>query len=191
MNTIFGTQPTNKHKAFISFHHDDEAHRDEFETQFADHFISKAVQIGDIDPDNSTDYTARLIADDYISDASVVIALYGANTHKRKHVDWEISAGLNRKVGGHSGLVVIILPSFLISPYDQNGVYKQELLYPRLHPRTVKSLKSGFAEVYFWKCNYPLNEVNLSDVIHQAYERRVTHKELIDNSDPQYSNNLP
>lgn len=190
MDTSFGSQQTTKHKAFISFHHDDEAHRNEFETQFGEHFISKAVQIGDIDPDNSTDYTARLIADDYISDASVVIALYGANTHKRKHVDWEISAGLNKKVGGHSGLVVIILPTFPINPFE-NGVYKQELLYPRLHPRTVKSLKSGFAEVYFWKCNYPLNEVHIGDAIHKAYERRVTHKELIDNSDPQYSSNLP
>lgn len=190
MNT-FPFVPAQKHKAFISFHHNDEAHRNEFEEQFGEYFICKSVQDGDIDPDNSAEYTATLVADDFISDSSVVIALYGAETRKRKHVDWEISAGLNRKVGGHSGLVVIILPTFPIRPFDSLGNYKQEMLYPYLHPRTAANIQSGFAKVYFWKCDYQLNEVNIGDIIHEAFERRVTHKELIDNSHPQYTNNLP
>lgn len=190
MTTPFQTQES-KHKVFISFHHNDEAHRNEFEEQFGHLFISKAVQDGDIDPDNSAEYTSRLINDDYISDSSVVIALYGAETRKRKHVDWEISAGLSKKVGGHSGLTVIILPTFPVVPFDQFGNYKEEMLFPHLHPRTAANIKSGYAKVYFWKCNYNLPNVDLKDAIHEAYERRVTHKDLIDHSHDQYVNNLP
>lgn len=190
MTTPFQTQET-KHKVFISFHHNDEDHRNEFEEQFGHLFISKTVQGGDIDPDNSAEYTSRLINDDYISDSSVVIALYGAETRKRKHVDWEISAGLSKKVGGHSGLAVVILPTFPVVPFDQFGNYKEEMLFPHLHPRTAANIKSGYAKVYFWKCNYNLPSVDLKDAIHEAYERRVTHKDLIDHSHDQYTNNLP
>lgn len=190
MSTLFPSQ-TNKHKVFISFHHEDENHRNEFEDQFGHLFISKAVQDGDIDPDNSAEYTSKLINDDHISDSSVVIALYGAETRKRKHIDWEISAGLSKKVGGHSGLIVIILPTFPVSPFDAYGNYNEEFLYSHLHPRTAANLKSGYAKVYFWKCNYNLPSADLDGVIHEAHNRRITHKDIIDNSHPQYSNNLP
>lgn len=189
LGTILGEKK--KHKTFISFHHADEAYREEFETEFGEHFICKSVQDGDIDPDNQDEYAKRLIQDDCICDSSVVIALYGAETRKRKHVDWEISAGLSAKVGGHSGLVVVILPTFPVRPFDTLGNYKQELLYPYLHPRTAANIKSGFAQVYFWKCDYSLPVVDVQDVLRDAHERRITHKDLIDNSHPQYINNLP
>lgn len=102
-----------KHKVFISYyHHDDQYFKHVFEGSFGHMFTNKSVEPGDIATDNSDEYIKRLIQEDYISDSSVVLVLVGRNTKSRKHVDWEISAGLNKKVNGYSGLVGILLPTF-------------------------------------------------------------------------------
>ena len=51
--------------------------------------------------------TKELIRENYISDTSVVVVLVGKNTYCRKHVDWEISAGLLN----NAGLIGLALPS--------------------------------------------------------------------------------
>lgn len=179
-----------KHKVFISFHHKDEDYKTAFEATFADHFISKSVQNGDIDPDNQDDYVKRLIQEDYISDSSIVIVMYGSQTHERKHVDWEISAALNAKVNGYSGMIVLLLPTFPISPFNEAGTYDETKLYDYLHPRTVANIKSGYAKVYFWPNTYPnLPSVPIPDVLQDAFDRRISHSYLIDNSDTQYKYN--
>ena len=154
MNYIFQPQETEKHKVFTSFHNKDESYKIKFEEDYKEHFIGKSVQNGDIDPNNETEYTKRLIREDFISDSSIIVALYGNETKERKHVDWEISAGLSGNAGGCSGLIVILLPSFPVVPFDTNGNYKEELIYPHVHPRTAKNIKSGFATVYFWPTMY-------------------------------------
>ena len=190
MNYTFQPQETKKHNVFISFHHKNEDKKIDFENLHGEHFISKSVQNGDIDPENEDEYTKKLIQENYISDSSVLIALYGANTHERKHVDWEISAALSAKVGGHSGFVVLLLPDFPVSPFNEQGVYDASRLYSYLHPRTADQIKSGYAQVYYWPGMYPnLPEVQVSDLIQDAFDRRVSHKHLIDNSSLQYKNN--
>ncbi len=183
-------QSQQKHNVFISFHHKDEQYKVEFETKYKDYIISKSVKYGDIDPDNEDDYIKRLIQEDYISHSSILVALYGAETHERKHVDWEISAALSAKVGGHSGFVVMILPTFPISPFDQFGRLNLKLIFPYLHPRTVANIESGFANVYFWPGLYPyLTPVTIPSLLGAAFNRRITHKKLIDNFHKQYINN--
>lgn len=183
-------EPTTKHNVFISFHSKDEGYRNAFERDFGHLFISKSVQNGDIDPDNKDEYTKRLIREGHISPSSVIIALYGAETKDRKHVDWEISAGLSAQAGGHSGLVVILLPNFPVAPFDAFNNFKKEKIYDYVHPRTAKNIESGFADVYFWPNSYAhLNSVPVSDVIENAFQKRLSHQRLIDNSDPQYSYN--
>src|SRR5579863_3072424 len=109
-NNIY--KASDKHKVFISYYHAaNQKYRDQFEDLFGDMFIDKSVEEGDIDEDSSDEYIKRIIQEDYISDASVVVVLCGKNTWRRKHVDWEISAGLNKKVGGYSGLLGIHLPT--------------------------------------------------------------------------------
>lgn len=190
MNYAFQPQETKKHNVFISFHHKNEDKKNDFETWHGAHFTSKSVQNGDIDPDNEDEYTKKLIQEDYISDSSVLIALYGANTHERKHVDWEISAALSAKVGGHSGFIVLILPDFPASAFNQLGQYDASLLSPYLHPRTADQIKSGYARVYFWPGMYQnLPEVQVPDILQEAFDRRISHKHLIDNSRIQYKNN--
>lgn len=181
-----------KHNLFISFHHKDEAYKLDFEKNHGHHFISKSVQNGDIDPENKDTYTKKLIQEEYISDSSILMAFYGAGTHERKHVDWEISAALSAKVGGHSGFAVMILPTFPVKPFHPvTGEYDVTLLFPYLHDRTVANIKSGYAPVYFWGGMYPnMNTVEVPDLLHDAFQRRVTHKDKIDNSDEQYKRNL-
>lgn len=179
-----------KHKVFVSFHNADQYYRTQFDTYYGEHFISKSVDFGDIEPDNSDEYIKQLIQEEHITDSSIIVALYGANTWQRKHVDWEISAALMAKVGGHSGMIVFVLPTFPVSPYDQYGRYDERLLYPYLHPRTTKNLQTGYATLLFWPGLYPnLPAVEMKDAIQTAFDKRLTHKHLIDNSHPQYQNN--
>ena len=87
-----------KHKVFLSFHHQDDYYRQQFERQFSNEFdpvfVNRSVQDGDIDPNYKTDAIRREIRENYISDSSVTIVLIGQNTWQRKHVDWEIGYSL-------------------------------------------------------------------------------------------------
>lgn len=179
-----------KHKVFVSFHHDDQAYRDQFDQFYGQYFISKSVDLGDIDSDNRDEYIKRLIQEEHISDTSVIVALYGANTWRRKHVDWEIDAALQEKVGGHSGLIAMILPTFPIRPYNTFGQYDESALHSYFHPRTSANLKSGYATLLYWPGLYPtLPSIHITNAIQTAFDRRVSHKRLIDNYHPQYQNN--
>ena len=161
-----------KHKVFISYyHHDDEYYKHLFDGAFSHIFINKSVQPGDIDTDNSDEYIKHLIQKDYISDASVVIVLVGQNTKSRKHVDWEISAGLNKKVNGYSGLVGILLPTFKLQP---NGNY----FYSDIPPRLADNIKSDYAEMYVW--DYACT--HMKDIVEEAFEKRISAVNKIDNS---------
>jgi hypothetical protein len=160
---------------------------------YEDKFISTSVDVGDIDPDNEDLHIARLIRENHITQASVVFSLYGAETHGRKHVDWEIRAALSKKTGGHKGLVVMILPTFPVAPYDQNGNYNETLLYSHLHPRTVDNLKSGYADLIYWPGLYTgstgVASIPIDTVIETAFNKRDSHSHLIDHSEEKYLRN--
>ena len=196
MNYIFkSNQEAEKHKVFVSFHGDDEHYRNEFDRLFGEHFTSVSVDRGDIDPDNDDEYIKRLIQQENIVQSSVVFALYGANTHKRKHVDWEISAALSKKVGDHKGLVVMLLPGFPKAPYNSFNQYDPRVIYNYLHPRTAAHIANGYADLYYWPglyVNYPgVGPVQMPDIIEKAFQKRESHEHLIENSKyPQYKNNL-
>ena len=183
---------TEKHKIFVSFHNADLQHRQAFDQQFGEHFISMSVDFGDIEPESSDDYIKRLIQEEHIVGSSVLFALYGAETYKRKHVDWEISAALSEKVGGKKGLVVLLLPTFPACPFNTVGQLDISLISNYLHPRTAANLNNGYADLYFWPGMYPnLPSVQVPDVIQRAFTKRETHGHLIDNTDHlQYQRNL-
>ena len=160
-----------KHKVFISFyHHDDECYKRKVEAYFGDRMISKSVQDGEYDPDDSDEYVKRLIREDKVSDSSVLVVLCGPNTWRRKHVDWEMYAGLCRSVNGTSGLVGVLLPEFPVS----GGCYDYEYLPERLHD----NYKSGFAKLYTW------NEfkVDFDRIIQEAFDNRKRLVNRVDNS---------
>lgn len=169
-----------KHKVFISFyHHDDQRYKEEVERLFGDRMVSKSVQDGDYAPDNSDEYVKRLIREDKISDSSVVVVLCGPNTWKRKHVDWEIYAGLRKSVNGTSGLVGIVLPEF---PTTTDGRYYETDFLPE---RLSDNYKSGYAKLYTW------NDFKLDFdwIIQEAFDNRKRLADLADNSRPQMKRN--
>lgn len=172
-----------RRKIFISYYHKaDQAYRDSFERAFSHLFISKSVKPGDITTDLSTDYIKRLIQEGYISDASVVIVLIGANTYCRKHVDWEISAGLNKKVGGYSGLIGILLPDIPLS-------VTSEYQYDAIPARLADNAKSGFAAIYPWSWITASSD-RVKTAIEDAFTARISKAGKIDNSRTQLGRNL-
>ena len=169
-----------KHKVFISYHHDnDQKYRDEFETLFSkmnDVFISKSVQIGDINITTPTDRIRQIVRDEYLRDSTVTIVLIGSETWKRKHVDWEIGSSIrDTSLNSRSGLIGIILPS-----YPRRGnTYNPYTIPPRLYD----NIKCGFAKIYNW----PTNPNEIQKWIREAFERRETVKP--DNSYPNFQMN--
>ncbi len=164
-----------KHKLFISYHHNnDEYYKNKFEELFGDLFINKSVKLGDIDDDLSEEYIKRLIRENYISDTSVVVVLVGKNTYCRKHVDWEISAGLRN----NAGLIGLALPSH--SSYGKKKYSSGEV--PR---RLVDNLQSEYASFYDWT----ENRINIVKWIEKAFEMKSKMKDKKDNSRIQMKNN--
>ncbi len=155
-----------KHKVFVSYHHyNDQIYREEFEKLFANYhdvFISKSVQIGEIDPKLSIDSVRQKIRDDYLRDSTVTIVLIGKETWKRKHVDWEISSSIRKtKLSSRSGLFGILLPthpSYGKSNYD-GGI---------VPPRLVDNQICGYANIYDWT----LNPESITKWIENAFKSR-------------------
>jgi hypothetical protein len=172
-----------RHKVFISYYHKaDQAYRDAFENVFGHLFISKSVKPGDVTTDLSTDYIKRLISEGYITDASVVIVLVGAKTYCRKHVDWEISAGLDKKVGGYSGLIAILLPDIPVGTTNQ---YQ----YDALPARLADNAKSGYADIYTWSWITD-SEIRVKTAIEGAFNARINKSYKIENGRQQLGRNL-
>lgn len=79
-----------RHKVFVSFHHEDEHYKDEFTTMMNGNIVDRSVGDGDIDDTAQMDTIRQRIRDGFIRDASVTVVLIGPCTWQRKHVDWEI-----------------------------------------------------------------------------------------------------
>ncbi len=170
-----------RRKVFISYYHkEDDCYRKKFEELFGHLFINKSVKDGDIKIDNSAEYINRLIQEDYLSDTSVLVVLVGNNSHRRKHVDWEISAALNKKVDGYSGLLGLRLPSRL----DFNTLlYDPETIPSRL----LDNLNSGYANFYDWTWDGDAIVAR----VEEAFRNRIFKSDKIKNSRLQLANNRP
>ena len=175
---LIGAQQT-KRKLFISYYHkDDEYYRNKFETLFGHLFVNKSVKMGDISTDVSTEYIKKLIQLNYLSDTSVLVVLVGEKTYCRKHVDWEISAALSKKVGGYTGLVGIRLPSH--PDYGKNEYYSRNI-----PSRLVENLESGYAKLYDWSENTEW----LKTRIETAFNAKNSESHLIRNTSSQFQRN--
>lgn len=168
---IYNSNAT-KHKTFISFYHkDDQKYKKYIDDYLSSNIINKSVNDGEYDPDNSDQYIKRLIREDKISDSSVVVVLIGPNTKGRKHVDWEIYAGLSPSINGNAGLVGIILPE--LEP-TTDGKYR----YDDMPARLSDNWKSGYADMYTW--DYAVN--HFDEIVEKSFNNRIKKKNLIDNS---------
>lgn len=173
---------TKVHKVFVSYHHTpgDQAYRNDFEKLFNDYhqiIISKSVQIGEIDPNLTTETIRQKIRDEYIRDSTVTVVLIGPETWKRKHVDWEIGTTIRHTESNpRGGLLGILLPTYPLYSKNQYNPYT-------IPPRFYYNLECGFAKIYKWSTN----PIEVQKWIHEAFERRNVITP--DNSYPSFANN--
>lgn len=178
MYGYFGYQQ--RHKVFVSYyHHDDQRYKNYIDLYLSKNIINKSVSQGEYDSNNSDEYIKRLIREDKVSDSSVVIVLVGLNTWRRKHVDWEIYAGLSGSVNGSSGLIGIMLPEMRRAP--DGGYY-----YNDMPGRLADNIRTGYAKFYDW--NYAIN--HFDEIVDMAYRSRISDRYKIDNSRLQMKGNL-
>ena len=158
---------TDRHKVFVSFHHEDQAYKDLFVRMMGDDIVDKSVEDGDIDDSNIKTETIRQnIRDDFIADATVTIVLIGPRTWQRKHVDWEIGSSLrDTKKNSRCGLLGILLPNH---PDFGTGKYRPHLIPPRLADNCGDD--DPYVSIYNWPGQQATD--NIRQWIHKAFKRR-------------------
>lgn len=169
-----------KRKTFVSYYHkNNQEYRNRFENLFGDLIVSKSVDVGDIDTDNSTEYIKQLIQKEYLSDTTVLVVLIGPKTKCRKHVDWEISGALNRKVGNnYAGLLGLLLPG-----HPDYGTKKAT--YDLMPARLADNFKSGYAIIRDWTDE----RVKMQEYIEEAFAYRSSKEDKRENSRAQMQKN--
>ena len=170
-----------RHRVFVSYYHDeDQGYRDRFENLFADKhdiMVSESVEIGDIEPNLSTERVHQIIRDDYLRGSTVTVVLVGARTWQRKFVDWEIGSSIrDTKNNPRSGLLGILLPTY---PGSSSNTYDPHTIPPRLYD----NIECGFAKIYNWSGD----PQRVQSWIHDAFKRRT--EILPDNSRDSFVNN--
>lgn len=171
---------TPRHKTFVSFCHEDDYYRNQFEKSFSEdrqEFVSHSVKEGDIDDQLPHDRIRQIIRDEYISDATVTIVLIGKNTWKRRHVDWEIGSSIRHTTKNpRNGLLGILLPTYSFSwsgiqtgdvKYSENRAHYNPKTIP---PRLYDNVAAGYAKIYSWSNSYSA----IREWIHDAFSRRNT-----------------
>jgi hypothetical protein len=166
-----------RHKTFISYHHADE----EEVAAFIDHFdhdhdvlISRGIgasMAGDVIDSTNADYIKQRIRTLYLRDSSVTLVMVGKHTWGRRFVDWEVAASLrNTSTSARNGLLAITLPSVA----DDSG---------RSLPARVEDNVNAAGWYARWM-KYPSSTSSLASMIDEAFRRRSTHADLVDNSRP-------
>jgi hypothetical protein len=157
---------TTKRKTFLSYYHaDDQDYKREFERLFSSLIVPKSVGPGDINTDNSTEYIKQLIQKEYLADTSVLVVLVGPKTKCRKHVDWEISGALNKKVGEvYAGLIGILLPT-------HPDFHKLRPSYSNLPARLADNYASGYSKIHKWTTNKAVMKTYIEDAFHGRKQR--------------------
>lgn len=122
------------HKVFISYHHaKDQWYKEQLVAMAEKHelFMDRSVDTGDVSDALDDQRIREIIRDHYLRDSTVTIVLVGAETSKRKHVDWEIySSMFDGPVNKKSGVLVITLPTIgTCRIYAKHG-QEEKALYP-------------------------------------------------------------
>lgn len=174
----------NRHRVFVSYYHaEDQGYRERFEGLFSDVYdimVSESVEIGDIDPNLSTDRIRQKIRDEYLRDSTVTVVLVGAHTWQRKFVDWEIGSSIRQtQYNSRSGLLGILLPTYPRPPDNPNNYYIHTI-----PPRLYDNIARGFAKIYNWSDD----PYTVQSWIHDAFERRNENPSP-DNSRDSFINN--
>jgi len=127
-----------KAKVFVSYHHQrDQAYYERFTKVFADGYdIITDTSIDRKIGSDDVDYQQQVIREQHITGSSVTIVLCGAETWKRRWVDWEIHMTLNKE----HALLGIALPTAV---KNQAG----QIIVPG---RLSANIQTGYAHWIGW-----------------------------------------
>lgn len=159
---------------FVSYHHGgDQAYYDAISENmhdrlrlFTDNSLERQIN------SSNHDYIMRRIRERHLHGSSCTIVLCGADTWRRKYVDWEIDASLTQQMG----LVGVWLPTLPLLP--NNGTNKPG--------RLQDNIDSGYATWVRW-ADIAANPGVLTDAIERS---NGVSKRLIVNSRPRQGRNL-
>lgn len=196
-----------RHKVFISYYHkDDQQYKDylinmqEWNSQtwqLQSIFEDYSVRENDIDDTGLTsEQIRRIIRDEYIKEATVLILLCGQNTKRRKHVDWEIHAAMyDSELNPQMGILVINLPTIsqsmisnsesekdIMGPFINWEPLNKDLSslkakYPYLPERILENLARDDVQISIVNWNVISNDTSkLKELIDNAYNRRKSNK---------------
>ena len=168
-----------RRKCFISYYAGDTDEVNTFVKDFGDVFIAKVIGITEGDDfidSNDSDYVMKKIREKYLGDSTITICMIGTCTHSRRYIDWELKTSLRQGTYTPNGLIGIILPSLGNSSH----------LPQRFKNNWNKEDESTGYALYR---SYPTSKDQLKDWIESAFERRMTHAQLISNSQEMFKNN--
>lgn len=163
-----------KPKVFVSYHHErDQSYYDRFTELFDDGYdIITDTSVDRIIASEVAAYQQQVIREQHITGSSATIVLCGAESWKRRWIDWEIDMTLNKR----HALLGIGLPT------AQRGTNARVIVPDRLHVNVV----SGYAHFIQWTEKPQV----LTTAINNSIERaRQTGK--IDNSAARMQKSLP
>lgn len=171
-----------KRKVFVSFYHAEDREKFRaFAKITSDLFVNKSVAVGAISPDANDVQVKQHIQRMNLADSTVIVVLVGPNTRFRKHVDWEIHAGLNHRVGGiYAGLVALLLPS-------HPDFQKARVAPSNLPARLADNIASGYAVRGDWTTD----RWALQRLVEQAFTNRRSMENRRNNARPQMPDDLP
>lgn len=126
-----------KRKVFVSYHHaGDQIYYDTFAKFFAETYeVFHDTSLDRAYESDNADYVRWQIRQNDITGSSCTIVLCGANTHKRKYVDWEIKATLDKQ----HGLIGVWLPTLPL--LANNRTQKPDRLQDNIDSTYAKWLK--------------------------------------------------
>jgi hypothetical protein len=140
------------HKAFISYHHDNDQYYKEHLIWLNDQyeiFIDRSVGTNDISDRLPTQTIRQKIRDEYLRDSTVTILLLGSETRFRKHVDWELkSSMIDGAINKRSGILVITLPYINCQSSYASHVGEIEAIYPEWNSWNNVETKGDFQSMF-------------------------------------------
>ena len=164
---LFGGGVTVKPKVLVSYHHQrDQAYYGRFTTLFSTGYeiITDTSIDRKIDSDSS-DYQQQVIREKHITGSSITIVLCGAETWKRRWVDWEIHMTLNKQ----HALLGIVLPTAIPNQLGQ-------IIVP---DRLLANVNSGYGHWVRWT-----EDPNVLRAAIRAARLKARRTRKMDNSAP-------
>jgi len=158
--------PAFKPKIFVSYHHGgDREYYDALCRVFCNAYdIVRDSSVDRIIDSDNAEYVIRRIREEYITGTSCTVVLCGAETPRRKFVDWEIKATLDKQ----HGLLGVNLPTNRSYP---DGTWP-------VPDRFLDNYRSGYASFVQWS-----DVVNNAGLFAQAlHEARGKETWKVDNS---------